>query len=88
MTNIKGLDESARLALTTTERNHRDELIMGQMFGLEMLRHRTRGRPSTQQKIDEVEARYPLNAHVNAVLGIDPQFMEPIEDDIPTDPKD
>lgn len=72
VTNINRLDESKGHVLTTVERNHRDKPIIGYMFGLEMLCHKIGGRPSTQQEINEVEARYPLNAHANAVLGISP----------------
>lgn len=35
-----------------------------------------------------VGAPYQLNAHANVVLGIDPQLIELIEDDIPTDRND
>lgn len=58
--------------LTNAEMAYRDKLIMGQMYGLEMLCHRISGRPSTQQELDEVEACYILNAYANMVLGIDP----------------
>lgn len=72
--------------LTTVERNRQDELIMGHMFRLEMLCHKIGEHASTQQKIDEIEECYPLNAHANSVLCIRPQFVKPIQDDIPTDP--
>lgn len=88
MTNINGSDVSTGPVLTTPEREHRDELIMARMYGLGMLHHRTGGRPSTHQKLDEVKALYSLNAFANAVLGIDPRCFEPVEDDVPTDSKD
>lgn len=87
VTNIKGLVVSEGPMLTTTERAHRDMLIMGRMYGLKMLHHKTGGRPSTQEELDEVEAHYLLNAYANAVLGIDPQFFELMEDDVSIDPK-
>lgn len=73
--------------VNTTERVHRDELIMGWMYGLEMLRHRTGGRLFTQEEIDKVKALYPLNAHADVVLEIDPQFFDLVENDVPMDPK-
>lgn len=51
-----------------------------------MLRHRIGGRSSTPEKRAEVEAQYPLNDHARALLGLGPQFVEPIDDDIPSDP--
>lgn len=87
VTNIKGLVVFEGPVVTTTERAHRDELIMGWMYGLEMLRHRTGGKPFTQEKIDKVKSLYPLNAYVDVVLEIDPQFFEPVENDVPIDPK-
>lgn len=40
VTNIKGPDKSAGHMLATAEWNHKEELIMRWMFGLEMLHHR------------------------------------------------
>lgn len=53
-----------------------------------MLRHRISRYPSTLEKLQKVATRYPINAHPNAVLGIGPQFIKPVEDDIPVDPDD
>lgn len=72
MTNIKGLDMYEGPVITTVKREHRDEFIMGWMYGLEMLHHRPGGRPSIQEELDKVEASYPLNAHTNMVLGVGP----------------
>lgn len=88
MININGPDKSTERLLSTVERNNRDDIIMQHMFWLEMLRHRTSYRPSTQEKIDEIEARYLLNAHGKVVLGIDPHFVELVKDNIPIDPDD
>lgn len=30
-------------------------------------------------------AKYPLNEHANAMLGLGPEYFEPVWDDIPTD---
>lgn len=88
MTNIKEPDMFVGPVLTTGERTHRVELIMGQMYRLEMLHHRRSGRPSTQQEIDKFEAQHILNTYANAVLKIDPQFFEPVKDDVSTNPED
>ncbi|KAH0669439.1 hypothetical protein KY285_025463 [Solanum tuberosum] len=85
ITRTKGLDTEFGLTLTTAERHRRDELIMARMYGLEMLRHQNDCHDSTDMQLDEVERRYPLNDHARALLGIGPEFWEPIENDIPTD---
>lgn len=61
--------------LTTVDRAHRDKLNMARIYGLETLRHKKDGRPSTCQDLDEVEVRYQLNIYDNVVLGMDPQFF-------------
>uniref|UniRef100_M1DMQ3 Putative plant transposon protein domain-containing protein n=1 Tax=Solanum tuberosum TaxID=4113 RepID=M1DMQ3_SOLTU len=85
ITHTKGTDTDFGPTLTTVERHKRDELIMARMYGLEMLRHKTGGRPSTDLEIGEVNRRYLLNDHAKALLGIGPEFREPTENDIPTD---
>lgn len=50
------------------------------MYGLEILCHKTDSKPSTEGKLYWVEVQ-------NIVLGIGPQFFEPIKDDVPTDLK-
>jgi hypothetical protein len=85
VTNIKAPDYTHGPVLTTQERAKRDDMITARMFGLEMLRHRTGGRPSTDEELREVERRYPLNEHAMAVLGLGPDFYEPTYDDVPTD---
>ncbi|KAH0729728.1 hypothetical protein KY290_000857 [Solanum tuberosum] len=84
ITYTKGPDTDFNPTLTTAERHMRDELIMARMYGLEMLRHKTGGRPSTDLEIGEVNRRYFLNNHAKALLGIGPEFREPTENDIPT----
>lgn len=74
--------------VTIVERAHRDELIMAYIFGLEMLHHKKGGRPFTHHELDDVEAWYLLNAYANVVFGINPQFLEPVENDMPMDPED
>lgn len=87
MTNIKGLDVSFGPVLANQVRAHRDELIMAHMYGLEILIHRTEGRPSTEAKLRQAKVQYSLNDHVNVVLGIGPHFFEPVKDYVTTDPK-
>uniref|UniRef100_M1DQL3 Putative plant transposon protein domain-containing protein n=1 Tax=Solanum tuberosum TaxID=4113 RepID=M1DQL3_SOLTU len=71
--------------LTTAERNRRDEMIMALMFGMEMLRHRNGCRASTQEQLDEVATKYPLNEQAEELLGLGRAFIEPVWDDVPTD---
>jgi len=84
-TRTKGPDTEFGPTLTTAERHRRDELIMARMYGLEMLRHQNGWQASTDEQLGDIERRYPLNAHVKALLGIGPAFHEPVDDDIPTD---
>lgn len=51
VTNIKDPKVSTSSVLTITERTHRDELSMAHIYGLKMLRHRIRGRPSIPDEI-------------------------------------
>ncbi|KAG5599415.1 hypothetical protein H5410_030785 [Solanum commersonii] len=63
-----------------------DDLIMAQMYGLEMLHHQNGYRASTDEQLGQVERWYPLNSYVKSLLGIGPEFHEPVDDDdIPTD---
>ncbi|KAG5616546.1 hypothetical protein H5410_016370 [Solanum commersonii] len=85
ITRTKGPDTKFDPTLITVERHMRDELIMARMYGMEMLRHKIGGRPSTDLEIGEVNKRYFLNDHAKALLGIGPEFREPTENDILTD---
>ncbi|KAH0730170.1 hypothetical protein KY289_001358 [Solanum tuberosum] len=85
ITRTKSPDTEFGPTLTTAECHRRDELIMARIYGLEMLRHKTGGRPSTNLEIGEVSKRYLLNDHAKALLGIGPEFREPTENDILTD---
>lgn len=68
---------------TTTVRAYRDEHIMVRIYGLELLRHQSGGRPSILAEIDEVEVWYLLHNHTTTVLCIGTKFFEPMEDDVP-----
>jgi len=85
VTKTKGTEYLHRPTLTTAECNKRDDLITTHMFGQEMLCHRNGHRASTQEQLDEIATRYPLNEHDEALLGLGPAFLEPVWDDIPTD---
>ncbi|KAH0761031.1 hypothetical protein KY290_017104 [Solanum tuberosum] len=85
ITKTKGPENMHGPTLTTAERNRRDEMIMACMFGLEMLRHRNGCRASTQEQLDEVATKYPLNEQAEALLGLGRAFIEPVWDDVPTD---
>ncbi|KAG5630183.1 hypothetical protein H5410_001900 [Solanum commersonii] len=84
ITRTKGPDTDFGPTLTTVERYRRDKLIMARMYGLEMLCHQNGGRVSTDLRLGEVERRYHLNDHAKALLGIGPEFCEPIDNDILT----
>lgn len=88
VTKIKGPDVSAGPVLSTAERAHKEELTMGRIYELEMLCYKIGSITSTRLELDEVEARYLLNVHANAVLAIDPLLFEPVEDDVPTELED
>uniref|UniRef100_M1DGA3 Putative plant transposon protein domain-containing protein n=1 Tax=Solanum tuberosum TaxID=4113 RepID=M1DGA3_SOLTU len=60
-------------------------LFPAPMYGLEMLRHQNGCRASTDEQLGQVARRYPLNAHVKSLLGIGPEFHEPVNDDIQID---
>ncbi|KAG5605372.1 hypothetical protein H5410_026864 [Solanum commersonii] len=85
ITRTKGPDTKFGPTLTTAEPHKRDELIMANMYGLEMLHHQNGCLASTDMQLSDVERHYPLNAHAKALLGIGPAFREPIDDCIPID---
>uniref|UniRef100_M1D859 Putative plant transposon protein domain-containing protein n=1 Tax=Solanum tuberosum TaxID=4113 RepID=M1D859_SOLTU len=85
ITRTKGPDTEFGPTFTTAERYRRDELIIARMYGLEMLRHQNGCLASTDMQLGDVERFYPLNAHAKALLGIGPEFREPVDNDIPTD---
>uniref|UniRef100_M1DFJ3 Uncharacterized protein n=1 Tax=Solanum tuberosum TaxID=4113 RepID=M1DFJ3_SOLTU len=35
-------------------------------------------------ELSDIERRYPLNEHAKAMLGLVPEFLEPVWDDVPT----
>ncbi|KAK4734071.1 hypothetical protein R3W88_008332 [Solanum pinnatisectum] len=85
ITRTKGPDTEFGPTLTIVERHPCDELIMARMYNLEMLRHQNGCRVSTNTQLGEFERCYPLNDHAKALLGIGPEFCEPIDNDISTD---
>ncbi|KAG5615180.1 hypothetical protein H5410_015004 [Solanum commersonii] len=85
ITKTKGFDNEFGPPLTTTERHHRDELIMARMYGLELLRHQNGCRASIEEQLGKLERRYPLNAHAKTLLGISPELSEHVDDDISID---
>lgn len=84
-THEKGPDATLGQVLTTGERAYKDELNMAHMYGLQMLLYQTSSRPSTLEELQDVKARYPLNDHAKAMLGIRPRSVKLVEDNIPTD---
>lgn len=55
------------------------------MYGLEMLPHKNGCRASSQENLDEVAKKYPLNEHAMAMLGLGPDFFELVWDDVSND---
>ncbi|KAG5620255.1 hypothetical protein H5410_005473 [Solanum commersonii] len=50
-----------------------------------MLHHRNGCLASTQEQLDEIKTKYPLNEHAEALLGLGLTFIKPIWDDVLTD---
>ncbi|KAG5614783.1 hypothetical protein H5410_014607 [Solanum commersonii] len=61
ITRTKGTNTDFGPTLTTAECHRRDEFIMAKMYGREMLRHKTGGRPSTDLEIRETENDIPTD---------------------------
>lgn len=57
-------------------------MITTRMFRLEMLRLKNGCRDSTKEQLDEVESKYPLNEHVDALVAFRPAFLEPLQDNV------
>lgn len=75
VTNIKESNISFSSTMTSQERAHRDDLIMGQMYRLEILCYWTRRCSSTDVELYQMELQYPLNNHAKAVMGIGPEIL-------------
>ncbi|KAG5568431.1 hypothetical protein H5410_064554 [Solanum commersonii] len=61
------------------------DLIMAHMYELEMLRHQNKCLASIEERLGEVERRYPLNVLTKVFLGISLEFHELMDNDVPTD---
>uniref|UniRef100_M1DFT2 Uncharacterized protein n=1 Tax=Solanum tuberosum TaxID=4113 RepID=M1DFT2_SOLTU len=82
VTKTKGSNHEFVPPLTTLEHHQRDEMIMAHVYGLEVLRKRIECLAYTVEKLSDVADMYPLNAHAKTVLGIEPSFFEPVDDDV------
>uniref|UniRef100_M1E0V4 Putative plant transposon protein domain-containing protein n=1 Tax=Solanum tuberosum TaxID=4113 RepID=M1E0V4_SOLTU len=78
VTKTKGLENMHGPTLITAERNRRDDMITARMFGLEMLCPRNGCLASSQEQLDEITTKYPLNEHAETLLGLGPTFLEPV----------
>uniref|UniRef100_M1D8F7 Uncharacterized protein n=1 Tax=Solanum tuberosum TaxID=4113 RepID=M1D8F7_SOLTU len=85
VTKKKGPDNEFGPPLTTSEYQRRNELIMAHIYGLQMLRHQNGCRASTDEQLGHVQMKYLLNVHAKTLLGINPEFHKPVDDDIPID---
>lgn len=63
--------------------NQTDE-IMSRTYNFQMLYMRLGGRATTDEEIHVVDLDYPLGHHAKTLLRIGPEFMEPTDNDIPT----
>ncbi|XP_016542316.2 uncharacterized protein LOC107842802 [Capsicum annuum] len=59
--------------------------ITSKIYGLQMLQLRVGGRPATNEETYVVELDYPLGHYARILLRIAMEFVEPIDDDVPTD---
>lgn len=70
--------------ITLPERYARDDEINSNMYGLQIFQLRVGYRPITREKIHVIELDYPLDHHAQTLLRIGPNFVELVDDNIPT----
>ena len=63
----------------------RTDKVLGRMYGLMMILSMMRSRPATPEELHVVELDYPLGHYTKNMLRIQPDFVEPVDDNIPTD---
>ncbi|OIT20478.1 hypothetical protein A4A49_40151 [Nicotiana attenuata] len=56
--------------LTCAKRNARDDSFMAHFYGMMDLQLRIGGRPDTSEERNDLEQRYPLNAHAQQLVGV------------------
>lgn len=79
------LDMAHRIVLTLPELHARNDEIAIHMYGLLMLQLIVGSRPVTREQIHGVKLDYSLDHYARTLLWIGPNFVEPVDDDIPTD---
>ncbi|PHU17445.1 hypothetical protein BC332_13140 [Capsicum chinense] len=85
ITTARSTSGTAGLILTMLERQTRTDEVLDRLYGLMMMMSKTKGRSATLEELYVVEFDYPLGHHARTMLRIGPNFVEPIDDDIPTD---
>uniref|UniRef100_M1DE17 Uncharacterized protein n=1 Tax=Solanum tuberosum TaxID=4113 RepID=M1DE17_SOLTU len=81
VTRTKALDTSHGPVLSALERQARDDTVMARMFGMEELKLRIRGRPITDEEMENLADRYPLTESATFLCRTGPVFLEPLDDD-------
>lgn len=72
-------------ALTMSEHQDQNNVITLQMYKLQMLQLWIGGAPATQQEIRAAELDYLFGHRVRTIIQIDPNFVEYVDNDVPTD---
>lgn len=86
-TQMRDLDITHMPVLILLERHAQDNKITACMYMMQMLQLRMGGRPTTREEIRIVDLNYLLGHYVRTLLRIGSEFVEPIDDDIPTHEK-
>ncbi|KAF3645858.1 hypothetical protein FXO37_20754 [Capsicum annuum] len=70
---------------TIPGRQAQNKEIKTRMYGLQMLQLRVGGFPATHEEIQAVEMDYYLGHHARTMLRIGTDFIELVDDDVPTE---
>ncbi|KAF3681343.1 hypothetical protein FXO38_01764 [Capsicum annuum] len=85
ITIARSIDGAQGPILTMAEHQARANEISSRIFGLQMLHLRIWGIFKTHEELHDVELYYPLCRHARTLLWIEPEFVEPMDNDVPTD---
>lgn len=85
VTPMQGLDIAHGPVLTIPENHAQDYEITFHMYELQILQLRVREKEATKEEVRIVDLYYPLVHDSKTTLRIGPEFVEPLDDDIPID---
>ncbi|PHU30473.1 hypothetical protein BC332_02566 [Capsicum chinense] len=85
ITTARSTSRATGLILTMVERQTRTDKVLGRLYSLMMMLSTTGGRLATPEKLHAVKLDYPLGHHARTMLRIGLDFVEMVDDDIPTD---